>query len=394
MSTKLKSNQTKRIANPIRSNEDVNRIRSNLINNPRDLLLFDLAVQTGIGMKNLLVLKVSDLMGTEVGSNMPIKTETYERCNTLMNHIIFETFHKYLEKLRPDPDDYLFRSKKLNHPLNLSTVSNMINSWFERANIKNCRGASSLRKTWEYNQKDKIQAKQDITLSNLTSVSFKPIVTPKAQDIIYKDLINAIVSGKIPPGTKLTAIDIANAFNVSQAPVRVALNWLEARGFIISEKKTGSIVKKLSLEELNEILKVRLMLESEAARLSYKIRTEETLNLLKSLIKRWGKNHDFKERVKINRQFHLTLYRDANMPFLMNLISDLFNRLNPYVVLGHTPIGKDQHSDTQTDILLYNYNKLLEGMRDKNINQILEFLKIKIYRTSEDMKKLFGENGN
>lgn len=394
MSANLKLDKNRRIAEPIRRIEDINRIRSNLIYNPRDLLLFDLATQTGIGMKNLLLLKVSDLMGVKVGSNMPIKTNKYEKHNIIMTQILYESFHNYLEELRPKPDDYLFKPKKCNRPLNLSTVSNMINKWFSAADINNCYGVASLRKTWEYNQKDKTNLDQDITLSDMTSILFKPIVMPKAQNTIYKDLLNAIVSGRIPPGTRFTAAEIAKAFNVSQAPVRVALNWLEAKGFIVSQKKKGSIVKKLSSAEFNEILKIRLMLESEAAKISYNIRTEETLNLLESLNERAAKENNFEKLDKIFKQFHLTLYRDANMPILIDMLSDLCNKMSPYAIIDTLKLIKmsDDKEIHLRKVHHYYSIKLIEGMRNRNINQILEYLEKKLsYHGSFITEERFGD---
>src|SRR4030042_2781336 len=94
---------------------------------------------------------------------------------------------------------------------------------------------------------------------------FKPIENRSAQQSVFNKLFNAIVAGKIPPGTRITTDEIARAFEVSQAPVRVAMNWLEAKGFIISQRKRGSIVKELTIKELHEIVQIRLILETAAA---------------------------------------------------------------------------------------------------------------------------------
>jgi DNA-binding GntR family transcriptional regulator len=392
MGLNSKPKQNKRIAEPIKSNEHIERIRTNLRDNPRDLLLFDLAVQTGIGMKNLLQLKVRHLIGVEVGGRIGIKPSTNNRYSIIMTDIVHNTFHKYLEKIQLNPDNYLFKSKKGERPLNLSSVSNMITGWFEAANIKNCRGAISLRKTWENHHKDKILFDKDTVEAKLKDL-LDPIQTPTAQKLIFDKLLNAIISGKISPGTRLTTDEISKSSGVSHAPVRVALNWLEAKGFIESQKKRGSIVKELSIEELHEIIQIRIILETAAAKFSYKVCTEETLNLLESIIQRHKRAHNFVETDQLNRLFHQTLYRDANMPLLITLITDLYDRFSPYAALAWRRIGYiPDHNGKQPPE--YYHIKILESLRRKNLVEIIKYLKMKVSRsvllTEEVLKERKG----
>lgn len=394
MITNLKSEKSKRIARPIMNKKDIRRIRSNLFDKPRDLLLFDLAVQTGIGMKKLLQLKVRHLIGVEVGTKIAIKPSINNKYSVIMTDIVHDTFHKYLEKLEPKPDDYLFKSQKGQRPLNLSTVSNMIKGWFENANIKNCHGAISLRKTWEYHQRNKTHADKDIAFHERKDI-FRPVEMVSVQKTIYNELFKALVSGKISPGTRLTTREISKSFGVSQAPVRVALNWLEAKGFIVSQKKTGSIVKELTVEELQEIIKIRIVLETAAAKLSYKVRSEETLNLLESITQRYKIAHEraqnFEEIDQLNRLFHQTLYRDASMPLLVTLITDLYDRFSPYAAFAYLNIRYIFNNNFDQVQPEYYHIKIIEGMRRKNLAHVQKYLKMKIDRARKFTEEVFKE---
>lgn len=393
MSTNLNSDQNKRIAGPIRSIEEIRRIRSILSDKPRDLLLFELAVGTGIGMKKLLPLKVKTLAGIPEGEKISIGTFRDKQHTIIMTDILYETFHRYLQAVSPKPDDYLFRSKKGQRPLNLSTVSNMINGWFETANIKNCYGAISLRKTWEFNHKDKTRIDQDTSKSKATSKTtflFKPLEATTSQQKIFRELFKAIVSRKIPPGTRLTTDEISKAFEVSQAPVRVAMNWLEARGFIISQRKKGSIVRELTIEELHEIIQIRLILEIAAAKLACNACTEETLNQLESIIERYKKASTFEEADPLNRQFHQTLYQDLKMPMLTRMILDLYDRFSPYAALAVAASDSEIDNNIKKEGPDYYQTKILKGMRRRDIDHVLKYLEMKIRRgmlmTEEIMK--------
>ena len=56
--------------NPIQSRSDIDRIRDILKGKPRDLLLFDLATRTGLDIKQILNIRVRDLLGCKIGSRL------------------------------------------------------------------------------------------------------------------------------------------------------------------------------------------------------------------------------------------------------------------------------------------------------------------------------------
>jgi DNA-binding GntR family transcriptional regulator len=369
-----KSAQNKRTFEPVKDPEDIKRIRKNLSKKPRDLLLFDLATQTGIGMKKLLQLKVKNLIGVDPNGKIDLKPSVNNKYSVIMTDTVYDTFHKYPIEVRPKPDDHLFKSKKGQQPLKLTSVSSMIKGWFKEANIEGSSAAISLRKTWEYHKDNNTQVNKETTAPK-PKFNFKPLDTTTAQERIYQELFQAIVSRKIPPGSKLTTSEISKGFNVSHAPVRVALNWLEAKGFIESRKKKGSIVKGFTKEELHELVEIRIILESAAARMSYKIRTEETLNLLESIIEKCSSIDDYQEADQFHRLFHQTLFRDANRPQLVKMIIDLYDRFSPYAALAYryTSHRTDYDSDRHRD---YYHFKILEGMHNKDLNMILKNLKM------------------
>jgi len=379
MGIKPEMHKERRTAAPIKNTEDIKRIRAILDKRPRDLLLFDMAVQTGIGMKKLLPLKVKSLLGMVKGEKVHLGPTRDRKYSFTVTDNIHETFHKYLKEVDPKPNDFVFRSKKGQRHLNLSSVSNMINGWYEAAGIMGCFGAISLRKTWGYNHKHELNLIES-EVSQKEKPLFRPIKTSSVQKRIYNELFNAIVTGKIKPGARLTTADISKSFNVSQAPVRVALNWLEAKGFIVSQKKSGSIVKRLTIEELHEIIRIRVILETAAARLACKLCTEETLLMLESLVERNKRAHTFEEADQLNRLFHQILYRDIKMPLLITMITDLYDRFSPYAAFAYANIGRIPGFDPEQDAPEYYHIRILEGMRSKNLHKILRNIEMDLGR--------------
>jgi DNA-binding GntR family transcriptional regulator len=85
---------------------------------------------------------------------------------------------------------------------------------------------------------------------------------------VSAEIRNKIISGDLPPGTRLRERDLAEELGVSRIPIREALTHLEADGFITSQSHRGAIVTELTLRDVQELFDVRLGVEVYAARLA------------------------------------------------------------------------------------------------------------------------------
>jgi DNA-binding GntR family transcriptional regulator len=377
-----------RAIEPIRASEDIDRIRKSLSEKSRDLLFFDLATQTGLRTKELLKLKAKDLSGLKAGDPLSI---TMGKENMVRQIFISEdvarTFHEYLNKANLQPDDYLFRSRKGKKALTISTISHMVRSWCEASNIKDVYGAKSLHKTWEYHIGGRSTGTLNSPDDNSFGDSIEPLDTSTLQKKVYDTLFQAIVSGSILPGSRLIVDDISRRLKVSHMPVRAALSRLETTGFIVSQKKKGTIVRGLSEDELKEITTIRLALETLAARLACSVSTVETLNLLKSLMKKYVSTNNGDEFLRINRQFHYTICRDANMPMLQQLIVWLSDRMSPYCHLYMLTTGD---LDAQRKPSIRYHQGMLDGMLKKDPNEVVKWLKLDLNQSFTRILKVLN----
>jgi DNA-binding GntR family transcriptional regulator len=85
---------------------------------------------------------------------------------------------------------------------------------------------------------------------------------------IYQQLRAQIITGFLPPGTRLRERELADELGVSRIPLREALPQLEADGFIQSANRRGAIVTELTLRDVEELFDVRLGVEVYATRLA------------------------------------------------------------------------------------------------------------------------------
>ncbi|SON48760.1 GntR family transcriptional regulator [Vibrio tapetis] len=97
-------------------------------------------------------------------------------------------------------------------------------------------------------------------------------------------LIEAIVGGDIPLGSKISEPEIAKRLNVSRGPLREAIMRLEGLGLIERIPHVGARVVSFSLNNLCELYAVREPLEGMAARLAARNITDDEIRELDLLL--------------------------------------------------------------------------------------------------------------
>jgi DNA-binding GntR family transcriptional regulator len=97
---------------------------------------------------------------------------------------------------------------------------------------------------------------------------------------IVDTLREAILSGEIRPGARLSERLIAEELGVSRPPLREAIRQLESEGLLVSVARRGSFVRTFSGEEVREIYATRYALEAAAAEFVAESGTDECINEL------------------------------------------------------------------------------------------------------------------
>ena len=78
----------------------------------------------------------------------------------------------------------------------------------------------------------------------------------------FEQVRDAIISGKLAPGTRLIERELCEALGVSRASVREMIRRLEAERLVGVEPRRGPTVMALSRKDATEIYEVRALLEA------------------------------------------------------------------------------------------------------------------------------------
>jgi len=376
MPTTSYSGKTNFKVKPIENPKDLDWIRELVRAKTRDLLLFDLAVETGVPAKQLLRLKVVDLHELKVGDRLPLLQGKEGRDKpATIGQRAHKTFDRFMTQKKPGLEDYLFKSRKGNGPLSLSSASRLVSGWFKQAGLNGMSGLLSLRKTWEFNQ-DRILRKQQAMKTDRDAESTytaNSIPTKTAQELVYNELEQAIVKGLLKPGEKLVTEKLALQMGTSRIPVREAIGRLEARNIVKVQPKKGVTVSELSEKNLKEILEIRLMLELGAAMKAAPKSNEDTVRRLERFNSQYvdaQTRNDADEALHINKKFHFAIYREAQMPILLSMIQNLWNQVSPYYhIMFRQTLFHDPHTGRSC------HKMIIEGMAAKNPHKVSKWLK-------------------
>jgi DNA-binding GntR family transcriptional regulator len=79
-------------------------------------------------------------------------------------------------------------------------------------------------------------------------------------------LRQAIVTGDLPPKTRLIEPELARQLNVSRTPLREAIRQLEAEGFVATVPRAGAFVSETTPRDVEDLYPIRAVIEGLAAR--------------------------------------------------------------------------------------------------------------------------------
>jgi DNA-binding GntR family transcriptional regulator len=136
-------------------------------------------------------------------------------------------------------------------------------------------------------------------------------------------LADRIVSGVLPPGTRLMQDHVAEEFQASHVPVREAFRKLEGHGLVISKPRCGVRVSPLDPGMVREVTAMRATLESLALHHALPRIGGTDLDSAEQALVEGEASDEIAVWEAANRRFHLAITAPCGMPRLMAAIGDL-----------------------------------------------------------------------
>jgi DNA-binding GntR family transcriptional regulator len=90
--------------------------------------------------------------------------------------------------------------------------------------------------------------------------------TARLSDTAYETIVEAILSGRLAPGTIVSELELARQFNISRTPVHDALRQLTKDGLVVQEMNRRAVIAVFNADDVHDIFEMRKLLEGEAAK--------------------------------------------------------------------------------------------------------------------------------
>ncbi len=170
-------------------------------------------------------------------------------------------------------------------------------------------------------------------------------------DQVYQVLLGDILSGKLQAGSKLLTAHLAQRFNTSLAPVREAISRLTEEGLVETKSFVGAVIKEPTWDDLEEIYRMRQVLEVHAVKLVVSQRLPKfekhhpLREALENLIKA-SKTHSPQRIIEADVEFHREVCKLANSPLTLEVWTTIMKRYR-----GARLIFETRHPDSMSRIV-------------------------------------------
>ncbi|WP_064607190.1 GntR family transcriptional regulator [Photobacterium sp. J15] len=182
---------------------------------------------------------------------------------------------------------------------------------------------------------------------------------------LTEQLIELIVNGDFPEGSKISEPELARRFGVSRGPLREAMMRVESLGLVERVPHVGARIVTLTRAKLLEIYAVREALEGMAARLACIYITDEEIDALQDLLETHRKHIELVDGASYFHQqgdfdFHYRIIKASRNSKLIHLLcGELYHLLRMYRY-------QSQRSHSRPSQALGEHFHLLSALKDRD----------------------------
>ena len=199
-----------------------------------------------------------------------------------------------------------------------------------------------------------------------------------------------------------TEPELMKSFGVSRTVVREAAALLMSRGIVEVRPRRGMTVKapdgsgfaeslvaqlQMSRVSLDQLLEVRLMLESSMARIAAVNRTEDDLRLLDKNLSEMSSSVDRDHTIELDLAFHEAIAAATHNPFFIMVARPINDLLR---LLYHDKLGYMSLRETT----VFEHRQIVESVRKKNRSGAEECTRKHLVRVANSFHKLIAEKAS
>lgn len=179
----------------------------------------------------------------------------------------------------------------------------------------------------------------------------------RISDQVYDHILRAIIESRFRPGQRLSVPDLADELDVSQMPVRQAIDRLSEEGLVDVRPRSGSFVTQADERDIAETFDIRRALDLLAAETAVEHVCESDISELEDLIQRMDRaaatgGEGMQAHDRLNWEFHLFIVRLSGNERLY----EMYDQLNAHLKIAsvhvsnrdwaaRVPLAQEEHRE-------------------------------------------------
>jgi len=169
-----------------------------------------------------------------------------------------------------------------------------------------------------------IPTHRELSLISTPPASGAAIRRTSTSHQLYEQLRERIIALELPPALQLSRNELAEAYGVSQTPVRDALQMLEKEGLVVVYPQSKTEVTRIDLRHARETQFLRMALELEVVRALTMEPAHPAIDQAARLVQLQETavniDEDLERFALLDRQFHRLMFEAAGVPDLWTLV--------------------------------------------------------------------------
>jgi DNA-binding GntR family transcriptional regulator len=175
------------------------------------------------------------------------------------------------------------------------------------------------------------------------------ILVQTLSEQVYKEIRERILSERLLPLKPIRQDALSSELGVSKIPLREALARLEQDGLISNYPNRGFVVQPLSIEEAEDVFRLRGKIEPDAAAASALIATAADQDAVRVAYQAVEEDamSPTSRAVSLNRAFHLALVRPSGRNVTISLLDRLHVVSERYVRKHLEPPDREDRAHSE-----------------------------------------------
>jgi DNA-binding GntR family transcriptional regulator len=179
---------------------------------------------------------------------------------------------------------------------------------------------------------------------------------------ILENIRDAIISGSMTAGSRVSEPDLAERYGISRTPIREAFRQLESEGYLTVIPRKGAVVSAFSSKDVEEFYAIKSILEGYAARRACQNLTDRDIDRLEAINERlrvMADHGDVKQFFKVHNDFHDLFIKASDNDKLRDMISGLVTRFQRLRLMSLSVPGR-------MTISVQEHTKIIEAFRKRD----------------------------